>query len=483
MRLLPSTTGQTIWAVLPQECPASSSNTCSSDRGGIFATNQSSSWEQKGIFQLPLDPQHYLPFAGNASFGFETVTLGWQGYSGMTLEHQVVASYVTEDFYFGALGLSPLSINITSFNDQYPSLLGTLRADNHISSNSYGYTAGAHYHSYPVSAYGSLTFGGYESTRMDVTRNLTVVGGADTYRPMLLGIENIKSGSSELLDGPIVAGLDSLVSQIWLPASACRLFESALGLVWNSTHELYIVNETQHSTLLAQNPSITFTLSTGSAQNKDERLDITFPYAAFDLTAKPPFAGLNETVYYFPLKQAANETQYTLGRTFLQEAYMIADYDRAAFSLFPALFPEAGAESRLISIEPPEEMSHATITEDGLKDGLSKAAIGGIVTGTVIFILVVAAIVFRICLGRRRKAREVASSVSNPWEKPELANDRTYDRSELEARMISEPRHELPTSASITELQGSDFRPPLQEMSADPNSSGLCPPRPIREPL
>ena len=182
-------------------------------------------------FQLPLDPQYYLPFKGNASFGFETVTLDWQGYGDMTLEHQVIASYVTEDFYLGALGLSPLSINITSFNDQYPSLLGTLRADNHISSTSYGYTDGAHYHSYLVSAFGNLTFGGYEATRMDVTRNLTIIGGTDTYRPMLLGIENIKSGSSELLDGPIVAGLDSLISQIWFPVSVCRLFESAFGLV------------------------------------------------------------------------------------------------------------------------------------------------------------------------------------------------------------------------------------------------------------
>ncbi|KAF7502717.1 hypothetical protein GJ744_005225 [Endocarpon pusillum] len=486
VRLLPSITGQAIWAVMPQACHNSSSyNICSSDRGGIFATNQSSTWEQKGMFVLPLNPQNYLPFYGDAMLGFETVTPKLDGphYEVRTLDHQVVANYAAEDFYIGALGLSPLSINITSVNDSHPSLLGTLRAENHISSTSYGYTAGANYSEWPLNNGGSLTFGGYDSARMDVTRNLTIVGGADTYRPMLVGIENIKSGSSELLDGPIVAGLDSLVSQIWLPASACRHFESAFGLVWNSTHQLYIVNETQHSTLLAQNPAITFTLSTGSAQNKDERLDITFPYAAFDLTAKPPFAGLNETAYYFPLKPATDEVQYTLGRTFLQEAYMIADYDRASFSLFPAVFPQYGT-SKLISIVPPEDISHATATENGLKNGLSQAAIGGIVIATVIFILlVVATIVFRICHGRRQKTGKVASGVSNVWEKPELANDRTYDQSELEARMIREPRHELPTSANTTELQGSDFRPPLQEMSADPNSSGLCPPQPIREPL
>jgi len=68
------------------------------------------------------------------------------------------------------------------------------------------------------------------------------------------------------------------------------------------------VNETHHEILLAQNASITFILSTGSERNKTDRLDISFPYAAFDLMAKPPFAGLNEIVRYFPLKRAANES-------------------------------------------------------------------------------------------------------------------------------------------------------------------------------
>jgi len=45
---------------------------------------------------------------------------------------------------------------------------------------------------------------------------------------------------------------------------------------------------------------------------------IVLPYAAFDLKAEYPL--VQNTSYYFPLKHAANETQYTLGRTFLQEA-------------------------------------------------------------------------------------------------------------------------------------------------------------------
>lgn len=494
VRILPSTTGYTIWAVLPQACQNSSVSTCGSDRGGIFTANQSSTWEDKGLYQLPLDPEHYLPFRGAAKFGFDNVTLDWQGFGGMTLDRQVVAGYITEDFYLGALGLSHLSVNITSFDDRYPSFLGTLRAQNYIPSNSWGYTAGASYQSYPRSAFASLTLGGYESSRMDESKNLTIVGGSDTYRPMLVGIEDIRSGSTQLLDGPIITALDSIVSQIWLPISSCRRFESAFGLVWNSTYELYIVNDTQHSKLLAQNASITFTLSTGSARNKDDRLDITLPYAAFDLTAKPPFAGLNESVHYFPLKQAANDTQYTLGRTFLQETYVIADYDRAALSLFPAAFPDSSADLGLVPIISPWNMPEIPATEDIRQGRLSRAAIIGIAIGATVFLILVAAgVLFLICRGGREKARKAVNEITSTWEKPELAGDRAYYRSELEGHDDSGARHELdlsprvkpelPCPVHIRELNGSQISCtlPPQEMPDDHSGAGSCPQDQINE--
>jgi Eukaryotic aspartyl protease len=473
VRLLPSITGSTMWAVLPQACHESSVSTCGSDRGGIFATNQSTTWEAKGRFYLPLDPEHYLPFSGAGDFGMDNVTLDWQGHGGITLERQIIASYITEDFYVGALGLSPRPVNIASFTDQYPSLLGTLKTGNHISSNAYGYTAGASYRPFGVSAFGSLTLGGYDPTRMDESKNLTIVGGSDTYRPLLLGIEEIKSGMIELLEAPIVAALDSIVSQLWLPLSACKNFESAFGLVWNSTYELYIVNETQHENLLSQNASVTLILSTGSEQNKTDRLDITLPYAAFDLMATPPFAGLNESVHYFPLKQAANETQYTLGRTFLQEVYMIADYDRAALSLFPAVFPDSGTETLLISIESPDDTGANVDSETNL----SRAGITGIVVGTVILIVLLAAGAwFYSCRNRFKKVKEAAFEKVGPWEKAELGGDRTYHRSELEGRTVNDTRHELGTSMGTGSCQGlqssSALRSPPQEMcnhdGADP---------------
>ena len=435
-------------------------------------TNQSATWNDKGLFFLPLNPEHYLPFSGAAKFGLDNVTLDWPGYGGLTLENQVVAGYVTNDFYLGALGLSPLSVNVANFSDQYPSFLGTLKAENHIPSKSYGYTAGASYRSYPVNAFGSLTLGGYDSTRMIASKNLTIVGGSDSYRPFLLGIEHIRSESTELLDAPIITSLDSIVSEIWLPISACRHFESVFGLVWNSSHNLYIVNDTQHSALLAQNASITFTLSTGFGQNKDDRLNITLPYAAFDHTAKPPFAGLNETVYCFPLKQAANSTQYTLGRTFLQETYMIADYDRVALSLFPAVFPDSSIHPHLVGIKALDEIT-ITSTDVSSKSVLSRGAVIGIVIGGIVFLVLLAAgVFFYIQRNRREKARILALLPS-----PATPTSDKIHGHKLESPAANDTKPELPCPMESDDWKGrqlsSGTSSPLPELPSDHGASEL----------
>jgi hypothetical protein len=295
-------------------------------------------------------------------------------------------------------------VNISSPNDQFPSFLGTLSEKNLIPSTSYGYLAGASYYSYPISAFGSLTFGGYDSTRLDLTKNLTLAGGSDAYRPILLGIESITSGSDTFLSEPIITALNSLVSQIWLPIPACKAFESAFGLSWNDTYSLYILDDTQHNALLAKNASITFELSTGIS-NEPDRLNITLPYAAFDLEARYPLAGA-DTVHYFPLKQAANDTQYTLGRTFLQEVYMIADYARGEITLYPAVYPESSVESNLVTICPLNSTScvdpRYPTTSTPKKP--TKFPIGA-VAGGVVGVLAVLGLGLWFALHRRNKKR------------------------------------------------------------------------------
>jgi hypothetical protein len=168
---------------------------------------------------------------------------------------------------------------------------------------------------------GSLVFGGYDSSRF-TPNSLTIPMSPDVSRDLVVGVQSISMANSShpqtslLPSGGIFAFIDSTLPYIWLPLDACQAFESAFGLTWNQTSEMYLVNNTLHAKLLASNANVTFTLGVG--KNGGETVDIVLPYASFDLTATPPL--LKNTTSYFPLKRAANDTQYTLGRAFLQEA-------------------------------------------------------------------------------------------------------------------------------------------------------------------
>ena len=167
---------------------------------------------------------------------------------------------------------------------------------------------------------GSLTLGGYDVSRF-TPNPVSFKFAPDNSRELVIGVQSITSVSQNgathnLLPSGILAYVDSTVSQIWLPLEACQAFETAFGLTYNETSKLYPVNDTLHQALTVQNASISFVL--GNTQSGGETVNITLPYLSFDLQATWP--AVDNDVRYFPLKRADNETQYTLGRTFLQEA-------------------------------------------------------------------------------------------------------------------------------------------------------------------
>jgi hypothetical protein len=108
---------------------------------------------------------------------------------------------------------------------------------------------------------------------------------SEDFKDLIVQIEAItmsdKSATSSLLPTAIIAFLDTSFPYIWLPIEPCSLFKSAFGLTWDNSTELYLVNDSLHNTLVLQNATLIFTLGNlnGSSVN------ITFPYAAFDLTA------------------------------------------------------------------------------------------------------------------------------------------------------------------------------------------------------
>ncbi|KAK4960849.1 hypothetical protein LTR66_012840 [Elasticomyces elasticus] len=211
------------------------------------------------------------------------VGLGGAGEGGPTVKNMTAGGIAVQDFYLGIFGVNPKPTDFTSFDDGSPSLTTTLKGQRYIPSVSFGYTAGAPYRFTGVLA--SLTLGGYDNSKF-VDNNITFTFAADNERDLI----------------------------IWLPLEACQAFEAEFGLIYDNTIGLYLVNSSLHKALLTRNASVTSSL--GVVTQGGNAVDIMLPYAAFDLAAHPPYRGLRNSTSYFALRRAANNTQYTLGRTF-----------------------------------------------------------------------------------------------------------------------------------------------------------------------
>ena len=411
MRVLPSTSGSSIWVVVPDGCAADDGSNCSEERGRTFDFSASTSLVEKGIYNLPISTEEQWGYSGNGQFAYDTITLSYNGGGAPTLNHTIFAGIATKDFYIGQLGLTPWGVNFTDFNSPIPSVLTSLKDGGYIESNSWAYTAGAYYSE--KQTYGSLTFGGYDQSRF-VPNNLTISRGQDQSRDLLVGVQTIVSGTDNLLPEGVVALIDSTIAQIWLPIEACQRFEDVFGLVWDKDVELYLVNDSLHTSLVQQNPSITFAL--GSTTTSADTINIEFPYSAFDLTASAPLTAGGSSKY-FPLRRAENSTQYLLGRTFLQQAYLTVDYDRSTFSVAQALFPDTSVPQELVVIKQPGMGSKS----------VSTAIIAGIVVAVVLGLLAAGA---GFWLWRKiSKSKKVLDST--PGENPDYQH--LSGKSELDA--------------------------------------------------
>lgn len=238
----------------------------------------------------------------------------------------------------------------------------------------------------------------------------------------------------------------------WLPKSVCQSFETAFGLVWNDTAELYLLNETTHSNLLAQNPTFSFTL--GASPAGGNTTAITLPYAAFDLS----YTTTDGTSRYFPLKRADNETQYTLGRVFLQESYVVADYDRKNFTVAQAAFP-SDAEQDIRSILPPASIVSSEMRKE---KGLSAGAIAGIAVGAAALLLLFILALFLFF--RRQRQRGSAGDLNKTpsvAEKSQTDADVQHNVHEICEQGFVEPKKtiwEMSATQPRSELEGNDAR-------------------------
>lgn len=233
-----------------------------------------------------------------------------------------------------------------------------------------------------------------------------------------------------------------------------------------------MVNSTLHTELLERGANITFTLA--QATSGGPTTTITLPYSAFDLTALPPYQGLSNSTTYFPLRRAQNDTQYTLGRTFMQEAYVTVDYERSKFNVSQCTWVQ-NAESNLVPIFPATSAENtqysgagSNATDSGTSSrsssALSGGAIGGIVAGAVVGVAAVAVIVYFCCKRKYRARAAVEGKGARSSSEGSTANTsqtalneqgtRVFPKAELEGSNPKAPESSLqPPGTPNTELE------------------------------
>ncbi|KAI0019402.1 acid protease [Xylariomycetidae sp. FL0641] len=387
---------------------------CAVSRGKLFNPNDSSTYQELGLYSINGDGvglEANLGYSANAYFALENLGLGLTGPS---LENQTIAGIATaEPFYLGLFGLNTQPVNLSSLgNYSAPSFITTLKDQGQIPSLSWSYTAGAKYQLKQV--YGQLILSGYDTSRFE-ENSVSFTMADDLTRDLVVALQSISySGqdSAVLLSDSIDIFIDSTDPNLWLPGEVCDAFEDAFGLTVDGDSGLYLVNDTQREDLLNSDAEVSFRISDVSSGG--DTVTITLPYAAFDLQAEYPL--VENTSYYFPLKRADNETQYTLGRVFLQEAYLSADYERGVFNVSACTWIE-GADENIVTILSKDAGSTTSSGGDGSGSStLGGGAIAGIVVGAVLALLLAAgAVVFF----RRRQRKKAAYAAAEP--EPDMA--------------------------------------------------------------
>lgn len=309
----------------------------------------------------------------------------------------------------------------------------------------------------------SLTLGGYDASLMepndfdfrmldresqDLSVNVQSIG---VTKPGELVMEQIHAT-------PFRAKVDSSVSEYWLPQEAISAFETAFGLQYNETIGLYLNNKTQHDELRTNEANVTFVLSdAASSATSAPGIELVFPYRSFAMRVNENYPNGPYWSWYFPIRASPDPAQWTLGRAFLQETYLIANYERGNFSLNQRLFVPDSTKPAIVPILDPRAPARAT--------PLPTATLFGIIIGGALLSLALISLIIWHTSARRRKKLKAAG----------LAGTTLSSELDSTARIVYEldksgEVHELPNRSSRVEMPNPDIK------AYHPAASELPPP-------
>ena len=292
----------------------------------------------------------------------------------------------------------------------------------------------------------SLTLGGYDAERF-TPNNVSFSLASDINRDLVVSLKSISSINSNfstvaLLSDPILTFIDSTVPRMIFPTKVANAIAKNFGLQYDPAYHMYFVSEKVHAGLSRINPNLTFTL--GNSLNGGPTVDIVLPYSSFDLYAMPPL--VSEPSRYFPLQASDNETMFTLGRPFLQEAYLITNYEHQNFSVSQTRFDNLNSTKKSLVALP---AATATPTPVGIplvptvaptispspapaQKGLSHQTKVGVIAGSSAAVAI-SFLVLALFLWRWRKNKK--NSPKEPLGKPQMVT--TLQKQEMDGHGVS----------------------------------------------
>ncbi|KAL8757021.1 MAG: hypothetical protein Q9199_002531 [Rusavskia elegans] len=202
--------------------------------------------------------------------------------------------------------------------------------------------------------------------------------------------------------------------------------------------------------MVKQNAEVTIQL--GTSLNGGDTVSIKLPYASFDLETGPPFVKSQRK--YFPLRRAKDETQTTLGRAFLQEAFITVDYDNKRFSVSQAQYSQ-GQPSHIVVTSAKESGNSGTngstpesppLTKTSQKSGgIGTGAIAGIVAAIVVLALLVGA----YCLWKFKLKKSPKDNTKGKAELEDNTDPKGVDEAYNKRRPSEESSHEFRKAAKL----------------------------------